>query len=296
MPYTSSPHESHAIPTPFPSFDGHTLAMFDWPLRSQHAPRAVVVLVHGLGEHAWRYDQLACELNAAGFVVRAYDQRGHGESAGRRGCLPHPDALLHDLSEVIDHTRATLCQRHQVPLVLLGHSMGGLVCALWAARAQLSRGNQRPAVDALVLSSPALHIYLSVWQRAWLAGARRWLAHITVGNGLNAQHLSHDPEVVSGYLRDPLVHDRVSFRLGYFMAQGGPEVLAHAPRWCLPTLLMYAGGDRLVNPQGSRRFAQLSPVGVVEAHCFDHFYHEIFNETHRQHVVTMLLGWLDHRF
>lgn len=292
----SSSRASHGIPFPFPSFDGHTLIVFDWPLQTEHPPRAVVLLVHGLGEHAWRYDQLACELNAAGFVVRGYDQRGHGESAGQRGCLPHPDALLHDLSEVVDHTRSTLCQRHQVPLVLLGHSMGGLVSALWAARAQATHGNQHLAVDALVLSSPALSLRLNWWQRSWLAAVPRWLPHITVSNGLNADFLSHDPLVVSAYRADPLVHDRISFRLARFVADGGPEVLAHAPQWCLPTLLLYAGGDRLINPRGSRRFAQRAPVGMVYTHCFDHFFHEIFHETHRQHVVSMLLKWLGQRF
>lgn len=298
MPRTSSLKKNdsrHAIPTSFPSFDGHTLAMFDWPLAERRRPRAVVLIVHGLGEHAWRYDRLACELNAAGFLVRSYDQRGHGESAGSRGCLPHPDALLHDLSEVVDHTRSTLCQRNRLPLVLLGHSLGGLVGALWAARAQANVGNLRPAVDALVLSSPALDVQLSWWERWWLGAAHRWLANITVSSGIKPHDLSHDPAVVSIYRSDPLVHDHVSFRLGRFIADAGPEVMAHAPQWCLPTLLMYAGGDRVVNPKGSQRFAQLTPVGVVEVHCFEHFYHEIFNETHRKHVVGMLIDWLNQR-
>ena len=145
MPRTSSLKKNdsrHAIPTSFPSFDGHTLAMFDWPLAERRRPRAVVLIVHGLGEHAWRYALLAWQLNAPVFLVRSYHQRGQGESAGSRVCLPHPDALLHDLSEVVDHTRSTLCQRHRLPLILLGHSLGGLVGALWAARASTAHGHQ----------------------------------------------------------------------------------------------------------------------------------------------------------
>lgn len=116
-----------------------------------------------------------------------------------------------------------------------------------------------------------------------------------MSSGIKPHDLSHDPAVVSIYRADPLVHDHVSFRLGRFIADAGPEVMAYAPQWCLPTLLMYAGGDRVVNPKGSQRFAQLTPVGVVEVHCFEHFYHEIFNETHRKHVVNMLIDWLNQR-
>lgn len=285
-----------AVQIPFTTFDGENLAVYDWLLPRGVAPRAVVLIVHGLGEHAWRYDRLANELNAAGFSVRAYDQRGHGDSAGKRGCLPEQDALLKDLSEILDDTRTKLCARFRTPLVLLGHSMGGLVTALWVARQQALTQHHTLPVDALVMSSPALDPGLNAWQRALLATLPHWLPHVTVSNGLDVALVSRDPEVVEAYQTDPLVHDRISPLLGRFIAEGGPEVLAHAQQWRVPTLLMYAGSDGLVNPQGSRSFAHRTPVGVVQATCLPDFFHEIFNDDHREEAVNGLINWLEQRF
>ncbi len=286
---------SEATQTPLTTYDGHTLAVFDWPLPEREVPKAMVLLVHGLGEHAWRYNALAVELNAAGYAVRAYDQRGHGESAGKRGCLPCADSLLKDLGEVVEDTRRHLSLHMPVPLVMLGHSMGGLVSALWLGR-QMAQPARLPDVDALVLSSPAFETDLSLWQRGLLSTLPRWLPDITVSNGLDVRAIATDPHVVQAYRDDPLVHDRVSPRLGRFIADGGHEVMRHALHWRLPTLLMYAGSDLLVNPRGSRRFAQRAPVGTVQALRFDDFFHEIFNDVHRLEAVEHLVGWLDQRF
>jgi alpha-beta hydrolase superfamily lysophospholipase len=282
--------------SPFTTMDGHNLAVYDWPLPIGRSARAVVLLVHGLGEHAWRYNALATELNAAGFAVRGYDQRGHGESTGTPGCIPKSDSLLSDLAEVMEGSRADLCRSTNAPLVLLGHSMGGLVAALFVARQLGPAPMNLPPVDALVLSSPALSLALAWWQRAVLAVLPRLAPELPLSNGLDATKLSHDPAVVQGYLQDRRTHDRLCPRLAQFIAQGGREVLARAPQWRVPSLLLFAGDDWLVNPQGSRRFAQSAPVEVVQAQVFEDFYHEIFNEVHRLEAVEALLQWLDTRF
>jgi len=284
----------NATQTPFITHDGHHLAVIDWPLWGRQKPRAVVLIVHGLGEHAWRYHALAEQLNEWGFAVRAYDQRGHGDSSGKKGCLPASDTLLRDLADLLDDTRSSHGQGGAVPLVLLGHSMGGLVAALHVAQQPVA--GSAPAVDALVLSSPALDPGLDRWQRTLLSVLPRVLPNLTVSNGLDAQLISHDPDVVQAYLSDPLVHDRISPRLGRFIADGGPKVLAQAAAWHVPTLLMYAGADGLVNPQGSRRFAAEAPPETVQAHCFEDLYHEIFNEVERSDVIDLLRGWLNERF
>ncbi len=86
--------------SPLTARDGTNLVVMDWPL-DKGPVRGVVLIVHGLGEHAWRYDTLAQRLNAWGFAVRAYDQYGHGESMGPRGALPRSDRLLSDLAELV---------------------------------------------------------------------------------------------------------------------------------------------------------------------------------------------------
>lgn len=306
---------------PFTARDGENLALHEWPMDAWGReigqsgldglpPRAVVVLVHGLGEHAGRYQHVARQLLQWGFAVRAYDQRGHGKSGGARGVLPYDAALLDDLAEVVEDTQQRCMHLPQVsgaayapeatqpphiPLILLGHSLGGLVASRFVAL------KLRP-VDALVLSSPALDAGLSGFQKLLLAVMPRLAPNLRVGNGLDARYLSHDEQVVKQYLADRLVHDKISPRLGRFIATAGPATVAAAANWSTPTLLMYAGSDRLVNPAGSRAFAENaahSPAvkpGMVTAKCFDGFYHELFNETDAALVFDTLRVWLDARF
>jgi alpha-beta hydrolase superfamily lysophospholipase len=251
------------------------------------AVRGLVLLVHGLGDHIARYEALAQTLNRWGFAVRGYDQHGHGESAGARGGLPSDSRLLEDLADVVDDTRSRIAQ--DVPLILLGHSLGGLVAARLVSL-------QMRAVDALVLSSPALDAGMNALQKALVAVLPKILPDLRVGNGLNPRFLSHDPQVVAAYQSDRLVHDRICARLARFIAQAGAATLEAAPLWTVPTLLLYAGDDHLVNPAGSHRFAQAAPAPVVSSQCFETLYHEIFNEPDAQPVFDALQGWLDQRF
>ena len=274
--------------TTFTASDGENLAVQDWPLPESDAQRGTVLLVHGLGEHVGRYDAVARRLNDWGFCVRGYDQYGHGESAGPRGGLTRDLRLLDDLADMVDALRARMPAGR--PLVLLGHSMGGLVTARFVAM------NLRP-VDALVLSSPALDPGLNAVQKLLLATLPRIAPDLRVGNGLDAQYLSHDPAVPAAYLADPLCHDRISARLARFIAEGGPATVARAAHWSVPTLLMWAGSDKLVNPAGSRAFAAAAPAGVVQSHCFGPLYHELFNESPElaAPVFDLLRQWLQHR-
>ncbi|HTH10677.1 MAG TPA: lysophospholipase, partial [Acidovorax sp.] len=213
--------------TTFTASDGENLAVQDWPLPEGEPCRGTVLLVHGLGEHVGRYDHVARRLNDWGFAVRGYDQYGHGESGGPRGGLTSDQRLLDDLGDLVDATRARMPAGH--PLVLLGHSMGGLVAARFVAL------HLRP-VDALVLSSPALDPGLNAVQKLLVATLPRIAPNLRVGNGLDAQYLSHDPAVAAAYLADPLCHDRISARLARFIAEGGPATVARAAHWSVPTL------------------------------------------------------------
>ena len=225
--------------TTFVASDGDNVVIQDWPLEPGVALRGMVIIVHGLGEHAGRYDHVARELNSWGFAVRGYDQCGHGESGGLPGSLPTDTRLLDDLADIVDSTRARMDKA--TPLIVLGHSMGGLVAARFASL------GLRP-LDGLVLSSPALDPGLSAFQKLLVAVLPKLAPNLRVGNGLDASFISHDPKVVAAYRADRLVHDRISARLARFIATAGPATVALAPQWTIPTLLMYAGDDRLVKP------------------------------------------------
>ena len=267
--------------------DGLTLRGREWPPLAE--ARGTIVVVHGLGEHIGRYAHLAAFLVGRGWRVVGFDQRGHGCSGGERGRLHRADDLLVDLAQVLDAVRA----EHPGPLVLLGHSMGGLVAARFVVGALVPAAAGSRPVDALVLSSPALDAGMNAMQKAMLAVLGSIAPNLSVGNGLSPRWLSHDAAVVAAYEADPLVHDRIAPRLARFIVDGGQAVLALAPRWTVPTLLLYAGADRLVAPAGSAAFAAAAPKGVVTVRVFAPLFHEIFNEPEQAEVLSVLGGWLD---
>lgn len=266
--------------------DGTRLHLRRWP-SAQLPVRGMVQIVHGLGEHTGRYNELALALNAAGWDVAGHDLRGHGRSGGPRGGVPGDSALLQDLGAVVDHLRGA--GRH----VLFGHSLGGLIAARFVAESLMSTAPRWARdVDALVLSSPALDLGLSAPRRWLLAALGRVLPRLPLPNGLKPEWLSRDAAVVAAYRADPLVHSRVTPRLVHFMLQAEQRVLRRAPRWRTPTLLLWAGADRCVRPAGSAAFAQAAPPGVVQAQVFEALAHEIFNEPERDAVLARLTQWL----
>lgn len=266
--------------------NGARLAVRDWRLPPGRA-RGMVLIVHGLGEHSGRHERLVSQLVDAGFAVRAYDQYGHGQSEGPRGGMDHDKRFTIDLAHVLNQTISGMSQ--DLPLILLGHSFGGLVAAHFVAE-------KRARIDALVLSSPALDPGLSKVQKAMVATLPRVVPNLRVKNGLPLKYLSHDPAVIAAYRADSLVHNRVSARLAQYIATAGPETIALAPQWTVPTLLMWAGQDRLVAPAGSIAFGANAPKSLVQCREFGELYHELFNELQAGPVYEELLGWLDGRF
>jgi len=274
----------------FSTDDGLALHTHHWPTAA--AARGQVLIVHGLGEHGGRHAHVAAALNAAGWDVQGWDHRGHGRSAGPRGDIPDAEALLRDTARAIDAVR-----RPGQRFVLLGHSLGGLIAARFAAEALAAQPAawSRP-LDGLVLSSPALDPGLSGAQKLLLALAGRLAPGLAVSNGLDPAWVSRSPAVVSAYAGDPLVHDRITARTTRFILDAGRRALAAAPRWTLPTLLMWAGADRCVAPRGSEAFAAAAPAAVVSTRPWPGLYHEIFNEPEQAEVLAVLTQWLSASF
>ena len=267
------------------SVDQHTLARYDWP-RPEGAAKAVVLLVHGLGEHMARYQHVAFALQQAGYIAMGYDHVGHGLSTGKRGDIDHSDQLTAHLRHMVMLAKA---EHPELPLVLLGHSMGGLVVRrLACADATL--------VDAVVMSSPALAAFTNAIEKLLLATLPKWLPHVRVDNGLKTDALARDAQVVRDYKHAPLVHRHISALLASWIVQEGTHAVQQASDWQVPSLLLYAGQDKLVNPQGSAAFAKLAPATVLQTHCFNVMYHEIFNDPEKQVVLQKLIQWLDARY
>lgn len=266
--------------------DGTPLFVTDWLIEPSVEAKGGIVVMHGLGEHSGRYDYVIRFFNGHGMSVRAYDHRGHGRSGGARGDVPGDATMLQDAKIIVDSFAQKLGRGHPMPLFLLGHSMGGLFAARFAtARLSPLRG--------LILSSPALAVPISGAQKVLAKILRTIAPGLGIPNGLKTQFLSHDPQVEADYLKDPLVHPKISARLLSSMLAAIDFSQSHAAVLAIPTLIIVAGDDRLVDATGSDDFFSRLPSGIGTMHRYDGFYHEIFNEVDSRRVFNDVGAWLD---
>ncbi|ASJ01006.1 alpha/beta hydrolase [Thermococcus gorgonarius] len=242
--------------------------------------RGWVILVHGLGEHSGRYGKLIGMLNDAGFAVYTFDWPGHGKSPGKRGHTSVEEAM-----EIIDSIIEELGEKP----FLFGHSLGGLTVVRYA--------ETRPdKIRGVVASSPALA--KSPETPGFMVALAKFLGRVapglTLSNGIKPELLSRNPEAVKAYVEDPLVHDRVSAKLGRSIFENMELAHREAGRIKVPVLLLVGTGDVITPPEGSRRLFEELKVEDKELKEFPGAYHEIFEdpewgeEFHRKIVEWLL--------
>jgi alpha-beta hydrolase superfamily lysophospholipase len=250
-------------------------------------PKGTILVAHGYGEHSGRYGNLVDEVVPRGFAVYALDLRGHGRSGGQRGHVRRFAEFVADLHAF--RVRVEEDQRGK-PLMLLGHSMGGLIAVHYV----LAHGQ---GLAGAVLSSPALGLHNGPSRiLVWLGRALSLVAPRTSFKGnVDPQFLSRDPSVGRAYAADPLVHSRASAR--FFTEFSQAMRIAH--QWGaqirLPLLIVQAGDDRLVDAAAVEEFAKSVAPEFKEFHLYPGFYHELFNETERETVFADLERWLEAR-
>ena len=250
--------------------------------------RARMLIAHGLGEHSGRYGNVVERMLPKGVSVWAPDHRGHGRSGGRRGHVLNFVQYLSDLrlvAELADKDRP-----EGMKLFLLGHSMGGLIAIFFAQR-------YPELVDGVIASSPALGMAIEIPRVKKTLGSFMsfiWPG-LTMGNELDAGKISHDPDVVSAYETDPLVHDRVSARFFTEFIAAMETVNERTSSVKVPILLQVAGDDHLVNARSSLQFFENLAMPDKTLHVYDGLYHEIYNELEdqRKQVFKDLENWLE---
>lgn len=248
--------------------------------------RASALLIHGLGEHSGRYDEVAGVMNAVGIEVVSYDQRGFGQSEGPKGRLPNSSALLEDAAMVFALVGKDTAAGS--PPLLVGHSMGGAIAALAVATgAIVPRG--------LVLSSPAFKTRVNVAEEAALRLTLRVFPDLPLDSHIRPGQLTRDESVQASIKADRLMHTTVSPRLVISIIDQGAAALAAASNVRVPTLVLLAGDDRIVHSEASRQFAAAMPEGRITLHEFPGLFHEVFHErlVDRTVVLTILRDWLD---
>lgn len=276
------------LPGTLRAHDGTRLHVHHWPVAR---PKGTMQLIHGMGEHAGRFGELAQLLNQAGWAAAAIDHRGHGRSEGPRGALKHAHDLLHDQARLYDAIDAAY---PGLPHVVLGSSMGGavaarLTCSL--AAPQAAEPWARPLHGA-VLAVPALQPTMSVTQRALLSSLGRLVPDLAVPAGFRHEWITTNPDVLRELATDPLLHEQLTPRLAQFLLDSGETVFARAKHWTVPTLMLYSTADRLVMAEGCARFVRQAPAELVTAHVYDDLAHDLLHEPDRQRVFAHLLSWL----
>jgi len=252
------------------------------------SPEGVLFFVHGLGEHSGRYDNPVRYFVARGWTCFAIDYRGHGQSPGPRVHVNSFDELLSDVSE--GHRLARI-RYPDTEVFLVGHSQGGLLTLLYA------ESNPDHLAGAIV-SSPFLGIHPDSRPSALLTGASRFASRLTpklmFSTDLDPNLLSRDVEVVQAYIEDPLVSSRVSARWATSAADAQRRALTEASLLTVPTLVMQAGADRLVDPEATRTWVASAPDDLVEYVEWDGCFHELFNEQllDRRKVFDSMERWL----
>ncbi len=270
--------ESH-----FSGSRGHSLFRRAW-LPAQ--PERVLLLVHGFAEHSGRYDHLGAWFAARGCAVHAYDQQGHGRSTGARGHARFSD-LLDDLGSFL----VVVGDEHpDLPVALLGHSMGGLVVAAFARE-------RRPQVACAVTSGAMLALSDDV-SRARIAAARllRWVVpRFSLDAGVNPDGLSRDPEVGRAYLADPLVFRKITVLLGAELLEAIRRTVSGAADVTLPMLLLHGEDDPITPVESSRAFHRGLPAPQSQLRTYPKLRHEIFNEPEREAVFRDVFEWVTAR-
>jgi alpha-beta hydrolase superfamily lysophospholipase len=255
----------------------------------EHGPEpvAVIALVHGYGDHGGRHTWFGEDMAERGYAVYAYDLRGHGQSTGTRGQIKRFDDYLDDTAIFLDEVRR---RQPGKPLVLLGHSLGGLICARFA--------EERPCdVRALILSSPFFALTVQP-EPTKLVGAKVvsvvWPGR-DIGNTVVAAALSHDQTVVDAYVTDPLVHHVATARWVAETLRAQDAAMAGAPGVTLPLLVLYGKDDQVADPAFMEAFFATAGSADKKLVHYEGLYHELFNEVDRAQVFADVAAWLAER-
>ncbi len=241
-------------------------------------------MVHGFAEHSGRYEHVGSRLAAQDCAVHAYDQQGHGRSEGTRCHVRRFDDLLDDLDSIVGEVRSA---SPELPLFVVGHSMGGLVVAAYARE-------RTPAVTGVATSGAALALSDGFSSAKLLAAKvlRQVAPKLALASGLDPNALSRDQAVVRAYLDDPLVESKMTTSLGAEMIAAIERTSGGGADVSVPMLMMHGEDDTLCPVRGTLDFYERLNVTEKRLRVYKGLRHEIFNEPEQDVVLEDLMDWI----
>jgi len=247
--------------------------------------KAVLLVVHGLGEHSGRYMNVVNHFVPLGYAVYALDHIGHGKSDGTREYIESFDDFTDTLT--IYYNMVTRWQADK-PIVMLGHSLGGLITSTYLL-------DHQDKFKGAVISAPAVKVGDSISSVTITMG--KILSRIAPKMGLIAldvNGVSRDPEVVEAYINDPLVfHGKTPARLAAELLSAMVRITAEAGKITLPIIIVQGAEDILVDPSGAQMLYDKTSSEDKTLKIYDGLYHEVFNEPEREVVLTDVENWLE---
>jgi len=247
--------------------------------------KAVVLVVHGLGEHSGRYGNVVEALVPRGYAVYALDHIGHGKSGGEREVIERFEDFTATLTTYLGMVKAWQPGK---PVFLMGHSMGGLIACVYLL-------DHQAEFRGAVISAPAIKVGAAVSGATIVMG--KVLSAIAPKMGvlaLDPTGISRDPAVVDAYVSDPLVHHgKTPARLAAEMLKAMQRVTAEIGTLTVPFIAVQGSEDRLVDPGGAQMLFDGASSKDKTLKVYEGFFHEVFNEPERATVLADVAAWLD---
>lgn len=251
----------------------------------ENEPKAILLIVHGLAEHSGRYMNIVNRFVSLGYAVYGIDHLGHGKSDGKRVHVERFEDYTNTLKVYLDMIRRWQPGK---PIFLVGHSMGGLIGAVYLIEHQTE-------LTGAVLSGAAVKVPKNITPAILVVGKMLSALAPRFGLiGLEADGVCRDPAVVKAYISDPLVYKgKATARLAAEILKAMQYVSAQATKITLPILMVQGSADRLVDPAGSLMLYDAVSSADKEIRIYDGFYHEVFNEPEHDEVLRDVEIWLE---
>jgi acylglycerol lipase len=249
------------------------------------APRASLVICHGVNSHGGQYVRAAEAFASWGFAVTALDLRGRGKSDGERFYIDSIDDYVADLSQTIELGRS---HHPDLPLFLLGHSAGGVTSVTYAL-------DHQDRLSGLICESFAFRVYAPNFALKLLEGASHIAPHAHVLK-LKMEDFSRDPEWVAELNADPLTHNEVQpVQTVASFARAGERFEREFPRITLPVFILHGTADKATRPDGSQQFFDQASSADKTLKLYEGHYHDLLNDLGREQVTDDIVSWIEAR-